>query len=116
MIRIALILGIICNLFLIPTSESKAGTMADLGDMVIGPFGACCNVGVCTEDILQMTCEMEGGDFQGPATICSEVMCPIGPPSGPTVIVPTMGQWGMILAAIILGLFAVLKLRRRTES
>jgi len=36
-------------------------------------------------------------------------------PSEPIVIIPTLGQWGMILVTIILGLFAVLKLRRRTE-
>ena len=38
------------------------------------------------------------------------------PPSGPIVIIPTMGQWGMIIALIILGFFAVIALRRRTES
>jgi len=38
------------------------------------------------------------------------------PPSGPLVIIPTMNQWGMIFASIILGIFAVIALRRRTES
>jgi len=37
------------------------------------------------------------------------------PPSGPTVIIPTMGQWGMIIATMLLGFFAVVALRR-TES
>ena len=40
----------------------------------------------------------------------------ITPPSGPIVIIPTMGQWGMIIATIFLGFFAVFALRRRTES
>jgi len=37
-------------------------------------------------------------------------------PSGPIAIVPTMGQWGMIFASLILGIAAVLTHRRRTES
>jgi len=38
------------------------------------------------------------------------------PPSGPIVIIPTMGQWGMVLAAMILGLYAVLRLRSMKDS
>lgn len=40
--------------------------------------------------------------------------CP--PEPGTTVIVPTMGQWAMIITALILGFYAVLRLRRKTES
>jgi len=36
-------------------------------------------------------------------------------PSGPIAIIPTMGQWGMIFATIILGIFAVVALRRRIQ-
>jgi len=35
------------------------------------------------------------------------------PPSGPIVIIPTMGEWGMIIATILLGFFAIVALRRR---
>jgi len=38
------------------------------------------------------------------------------PPSGPIVIIPTMSQWGMIFATIILGMFAVLRLRRKASE
>lgn len=38
------------------------------------------------------------------------------PPSGPIVIIPTMGQWGMIFATIILGIFAVIRLRRKVSE
>ena len=38
------------------------------------------------------------------------------PPSGPLVIIPTMGQWGMIIATILLGFFAIAALRRRIKS
>jgi len=41
---------------------------------------------------------------------------PPEPPSGPIVIIPTMGQWGMIFAAIILGMFAVIRLRRKVSE
>jgi len=39
-----------------------------------------------------------------------------GPTPGPLVIVPTMGQWGMIIATILLGFFAIVALRKRRES
>jgi len=57
-----------------------------------------------------------GSGTQGIVTrlVCGEP--PPEPPSGPIVIIPTMGQWGMIIALIILGFFAVIALRRRTES
>lgn len=57
-----------------------------------------------------------------------EIICDIGayelipsdepplPPSGPIVIIPTMGQWAMIFTSIILGLFAVIILRRKEKS
>jgi len=38
------------------------------------------------------------------------------PPSGPIVIIPTMGQWGMIFAAIVLGMFAVIRLRKKASE
>jgi len=41
--------------------------------------------------------------------------CPAPLPEGPLVIIPTMNQWGIIIATILLGFFAVIALRRRTE-
>jgi len=35
---------------------------------------------------------------------------------GPLVIIPTMTEWGMIFATIILGMFAVLRLRRKASE
>jgi len=35
---------------------------------------------------------------------------------GPLVIIPTIGGWGMIIATLLLGFFAIAALRRRTES
>jgi len=36
--------------------------------------------------------------------------------SGPVTIIPTLGQWGMIIATILLGFFAVFAIRRRIKS
>jgi len=44
------------------------------------------------------------------------VSCTIAPPSGPIVIIPTMGQWGMIMATILIGFFAIRMLRNRKDS
>jgi len=37
-------------------------------------------------------------------------------PIAPVVIIPTMGQWGMIFATVLLGFFAVRMLRNRKDS
>jgi len=48
--------------------------------------------------------------------LVTQFVCGEAPPSGPIVIIPTMGQWGMIFAAIILGMFAVIRLRRKASE
>ena len=54
----------------------------------------------------------------GPTVECLNTIAfsPDVEPTGPLVIIPTMGQWGMIIATILLGFFAIAALRRRTES
>ncbi len=94
-------------LSLISFSESRAG----LGPVIID--GACCLPDGSCEDGTSLTCTAE---FQGADTLCSNIECPQPAPSGPTVIVPTMGQWGMIFTAIILGLFAIQRLRSVKDS
>jgi hypothetical protein len=159
MIRVLLIFGILCSLFLIANSESEAqipsgacclpsdecvnitsaecslsgGSYQGDGILCIGPCsptptptppastGACCfpeGFGrICSVEGEEECNSIDGAIFQGLGTECAEIECPTQEePSGPITIIPTMGQWGMILATIILGLFAVLKLRRRTES
>lgn len=44
------------------------------------------------------------------------IFSPLPQESGPLVIIPTLSQWGMIFAAIILGMFAVLRLRRKASE
>jgi len=41
--------------------------------------------------------------------------CGLSEPSGPLVIIPTLSQWGMILTTIILGIFAVIVIRRKSS-
>lgn len=108
MYRTLLVIGIICSLFFITTPESKAGTGAI-------PAGACCLEDDSCRDADALDCAEQYSGLFVEGMECSEISCPFDEPSGPTVIVPTMGQWGMILATIILGLFAVLRLRKRTE-
>ena len=107
MIKIIIAGLLISFLSLISFTESRAGLV-----LVIVPGACCFSDGAC-EDGTSLTCT---ADFQGAETICSTVECPQPEPSGPTVIVPTMGQWGMIFSALLLGFYAVLRLRKRKGS
>jgi len=90
-------------------------------------------VSFCTEDgntyrILVQGFSGQTGDFglaiSDDGTPCTPVDCEfVAPPtpepeepSGPIVIIPTIGQWGMVLAAMILGLYAIRMLRNRKDS
>jgi len=108
MFRIFLIIGIVCSIFLITTSESRAGS---IGPVIID--GACCFPDGSCEDSNSLSCI---AGFQGAETTCSTVECPQPAPTAPTVIVPTMGQWGMIFSALLLGFYAVFRLRKRKGS
>ena len=82
-------------------TESRAGFLP------VEIPGACCLPDGSCEDGTSLDC---AADFQGAETTCSTVECT--QPSG----VPTMGQWGMILSALLLGFYAVLRLRKRKGS
>lgn len=78
--------------------------------------------GILDEDQRQLTRPVDGDNADGArcdigAYECQNIEgeCP-EPEAEGTVVIPTMGQWGMIVATILLGFLAVLKLRRRTES
>jgi len=84
------------------------------------PTGACCEefevTDVC-EVLTEDECGEGGGTYIGDGVSCEPNPCvEEGPPSGPIAIIPTMGQWGMIIASVILGFFAIIALRKRTES
>ncbi len=83
-------------------------TRAGIGPVIVD--GACCLPDGSCEDGTSLTCT---ADFQGAETTCSTVECP---QPAPTVVVPTMGQWGMILSALLLGFYAVLRLRNKKGS
>jgi hypothetical protein len=55
-------------------------------------------------------------DDGGTDGLITQFVCGEAPPSGPVVIIPTMSEWGMIFATIILGMFAVLRLRRKVSE
>ncbi len=46
--------------------------------------------------------------------LCGD-LCP-DIPQGPTVIVPTLSEWGMIFIALMIGFYAVLSLRTKKDS
>ena len=75
------------------------------------PTGACCIEDDSCVVGTEAGCEGEGGVYQDDDSVCEPNPC-VEPPSGPTVIIPTMGQWGMIIASVILGFFAIIRLRR----
>jgi len=95
-------------LFLISTPYANAGISLCTEAPCDDGESTCLNTQTCSIDSLPA-----GPQCSWCGTFCADE-CP--EPEGPTVIVPTMGQWGMIIAALFLGFFAVLKLRRKTES
>ncbi|MGD2108254.1 MAG: hypothetical protein PVI86_02560 [Phycisphaerae bacterium] len=42
------------------------------------PSGACCNNGLCTDNVRQSYCEANGGSYRGDGSICAVVTCPHG--------------------------------------
>ena len=102
MVKIIIAGLLISFLSLMSFNESRAG--------LVIVEGACCLSDGSCEEGPSISC---AADFQGAETECSNVECP---QPAPTVIVPTMGQWGMILSALLLGFYAVLRLRKRKGS
>lgn len=105
MIKIIIAGLLISFLSLMSFTESRG---ASFGIVIIE--GACCFPDGSCEDSTSISCI---AGFQGAETTCSTVECP---QPAPTVIVPTMGQWGMIFSALLLGFYAVLRLRKRKGS
>ena len=103
MIKIIIAGLLISFLSLMSFTESRAG-------LIVIVDGACCLPDGSCEDGTSISC---AADFQGAQTNCSSVECP---QPAPTVIVPTMGQWGMIFSALLLGFYAVFRLRKRKGS
>jgi len=71
------------------------------------------NINTSTGDVSVIGQTVDGLDG---IAFCGDAPITEPPPGPPVVVIPTMGQWGMIVAIIILGFFAVIALRRRTES
>ena len=80
------------------------------------PTGACCtgeSNEICTPDVI--LCGCEGIFFDDTSCEPNPCVSPTPDPGdgGPLVIVPTMTGWGMIFVTIILGVLAVIGLRRK---
>jgi len=79
-----------------------------------GCDSSVCQDIVCAVDDLCCQSDWDSLCVQEAEELCGNEC--VEPPSGPVVIIPTMGQWGMIFASIILGIFAVFAIRRRIKS
>ena len=64
----------------------------------------------------QFRCSVGGMSDQTQCSWCGDFCVDSCPITGPVTIIPTMGQWGMIIATILLGFFAVFAIRRRIKS
>lgn len=106
MIRFMIVIVILFSMFLISANESHAGTFAF-------PDACCFSNGSC-QDLAHQSCLESGGEVIEDQD-CEDVSCPAPEPTGPTVIIPTMGQWGIIFTSLVLAVTAVFMLRRRTE-
>ena len=78
-----------------------------------------CNTSPCVdqvdcEDIVR--CAIGGDSSKLACSWCGTFCADSCPTTGPVTIIPTMGQWGMIIATILLGFFAVFAIRRRIKS
>lgn len=82
--------------------------------------GACCfeegdiePVIIC-EVVSGFNCPNElQGEYFGDGVSCEEITCgEEEPPAGPIVIVPTMTQWGIIFASIVLGAIGIVAIIR----
>jgi len=83
------------------------------------PTGACCtgeSNEICTPDVI--ACGCEGIFFDDTSCEPNPCVSPTHDPGdgGPLVIVPTMTEWGMIFVTIILGVLAVIGLRRKVSQ
>ena len=123
-------------------SCGPAGSSCQNPDVSGGQVGSCKGAAVPGEFCFQIT-NNQGICTEGPVTgcqddadcddsddcttdtctdgACSNVFneseeCLPPPPPAPTTIVPTLSQWGIIIASIILGFFAVLTLWKSRDS
>jgi len=114
-----------------PSGDVCAPNICESSVCVPDPIPDCCEVDVDCGD--ENECTIDVCENPGPASMCSndfdveDDVCFCGldenaldprcfTPSGPLVIIPTMGQWGMIIATILLGFFAVYRLIRMKDS
>jgi len=101
--------------------DEQMDPICDFGDPgptpTPGPEPDCIEDADCTTEVICF-------DGTCPAGVCVFKFDETNDPScetaeraaGPVTIIPTMGQWGMIIAAAFLGIFAIIRLRSRKDS
>jgi len=76
------------------------------------PTGACCYGTVCEPGTTAAGCQRSGGRYLGDGTDCDPNPCL---PPAPQMV-PTLGEWGMLVFVTLAGTLAVLALRRRAAA
>ena len=72
-----------------------------------------CEAAVCDFDPYCCFIEWDGQCVFETESLCGNLCT--GGPSGPIAVVPTMGQWGIIFASILLGAFGVIAILREEK-
>ena len=101
---------LIVSLFLFFGIDANAGANICTTTSVCFDQGKCEDIGRCAIGAESNPSSTDACSWCG--TFCAD-SCPT---TGPVTIIPTMGQWGMIIATILLGFFAVFAIRRRIKS
>jgi len=105
-ILVFIISFLIAGFFLLPTPVFGGAP---------GPLDFCCTMGserLCIDEQRIESCQGRGGTVCPAAPGCVEFEdpCQCQEEAGPTAVIPTLNEWGMIIMAGGLGLFAVIAL------
>ncbi len=95
-----------------PAAPFFPGGMCMEGQFCEPPPTGCCVIeqGVCDIET-ENECNNQGGEWQGPDTMCGDnPQCVL-----PTSQVPSISQWGMIAVAGLLGVYSLIMIRRRNK-
>ena len=72
-----------------------------------------CEIAVCQEEAFCCLVFWDDSCVEKAQQLCGSTCN--GETPGPQVIVPTMGQWGVVITTILLGIFALIELRKRKQ-
>jgi len=89
-------------------------TSGDMPTFTTGCNNSECELAVCQEEAFCCLVFWDDTCVDKAEQLCGNLCS--GETPGPQVIVPTMGQWGIIISIALLGFFAVFVLRKRKHN